>query len=431
LARRARDVAVEVARRATDVDLVADACAVAATQTAYPSTVRWAPGSVAQGDAGLALLAGQLDAYEPGVGWDVVAHHFLAVAARDAERASTGSSLFSGLAGLGLAAALASRDGQRYRRLLAAVDEAVAVEAISASEQLRNSRAGIPVAAFDAISGLAGVGVYLLLRRDNPTCRAALEETLRGLVALAEPAEPPRWWTPAQLFANEAMARRHPHGSLNCGLAHGIPGPLALLALASLEGVTVSGQANAVHSIAEWLVQHRVQDAWGVNWPNAVAVASAAPEGIPGLHEPPGRAAWCYGGPGVARSLWLAGRALEDASLLSLAVSAMESVYARPVAVRHIDSPTFCHGIAGLLQITLRFSNDTDLPVFAAAAAALTEQLLSCYAPQRLLGFCSVEPDGRTVDQPGLLDGAPGIALALLAASTAAAPSWDRLFLLA
>jgi hypothetical protein len=34
------------------------------------------------------------------------------------------------------------------------------------------------------------------------------------------------------------------------------------------------------------------------------------------------------------------------------------------------------------------------------------------------------------VDQPGLLDGAPGVILALLAASTDVEPIWDRLFLL-
>jgi hypothetical protein len=108
----------------------------------------------------------------------------------------------------------------------------------------------------------------------------------------------------------------------------------------------------------------------------------------------------------------------------------MEAVYRRPVTARRIDSPTFCHGVAGLLQVTLRFANDTRLPVFGEAAASLTEGLLSAYEPDSLLGYRNWEPDGTRVDQPGLLDGAPGVLLALLAASTDVEPSWDRAFLL-
>ena len=68
--------------------------------------------------------------------------------------------------------------------------------------------------------------------------------------------------------------------------------------------------------------------------------------------------------------------------------------------------------------------------MFTNAAADLTEQLLSLYVPERTLGYCCIEPAGNLVDQPGLLDGAPGVACALLAASTTVEPSWDRLFLL-
>jgi hypothetical protein len=108
----------------------------------------------------------------------------------------------------------------------------------------------------------------------------------------------------------------------------------------------------------------------------------------------------------------------------------MEAVYRRPLQERHIDSPTFCHGVAGLLQITLRFAHDTRLPLFVKAAETLSEQLLSLYDPDRLLGYYSLEPGGQLVDQPGLLDGAPGVVLVLLAAATDVNPTWDRLFLL-
>ena len=132
----------------------------------------------------------------------------------------------------------------------------------------------------------------------------------------------------------------------------------------------------------------------------------------------------------MSRSLWLAGEALDDEPLRALAVEGMEAVYRRPAHERGIDSPTFCHGVAGLLQVTLRFAHDTGLPVFAAAADALAAQLVDAYDGSRLLGYASLEPGDNPVDQPGLLDGAAGVALVLIAASTDAEPVWDRLFLL-
>ena len=52
------------------------------------------------------------------------------------------------------------------------------------------------------------------------------------------------------------------------------------------------------------------------------------------------------------------------------------------------------------------------------------------HEPDRALGFRAIEPGGNRVDQPGLLDGAPGVVIVLLAASTSVEPTWDRLFLL-
>jgi hypothetical protein len=231
------------------------------------------------------------------------------------------------------------------------------------------------------------------------------------------------------LIRDEATARLYPNGNLNCGLAHGIPGPLALMALALRSGVVEEGLKEAIDQVVSWLGQNRVDDAWGVNWPQVVSLAPAGASSPP--VDPPSPSAWCYGSPGVARALWLAGEAMDHPGYRELAVEAMEAVYRRPLRERGIDSPTFCHGVAGLLQITLRFARDTGLASFAEAASTLSEQLLSLYDPDSLLGYYSLEPGGQRVDQPGLLDGAPGVVLVLLAAATDVEPTWDRLFLLA
>ena len=146
---------------------------------------------------------------------------------------------------------------------------------------------------------------------------------------------------------------------------------------------------------------------------------------------PPSRAAWCYGSPGVARSLSLAGQALDRPEYRDVAVSAMEAVFRRPLAARMIDSPTFCHGVAGLLAVTLRFARDTRSTIFAQESQKLVGQLLDAFQPDSLLGYRNLEFGGNETDQPGLLDGAAGVSLVLLTAATGVEPTWDRAFLLA
>jgi hypothetical protein len=303
---------------------------------------------------------------------------------------------------------------------------------------------------FDLVSGLAGVGAYLLLRRAEPQVAPALRVVLEGLVELTgADAHGPHWRTPPAVLGAAERAR-HPHGQLNCGLAHGIPGPLAVLSLALRDGVEVPGLQPAVARTADWLATHRTDDPAGPNWPNAVPLphhrsdppgpGRPDPVGVPGHRaggdgqpatDPPARSAWCYGGPGVAASLRLAGEALGHPGHQHLAAAALRAALARSDQGRGIGSPTFCHGQAGLLAVTASFARVTGDPGFLRAAAAMTDELLERFDPATPLGYRDLESGGRPVDQPGLLTGAPGIALALLGAASPTPPAWDRLFLLA
>jgi hypothetical protein len=379
------------------------------------------------------MVCSYLDACLPDEGWDGAGHAYLVAAAEGAEQLPhLSAGMYSGLAGLAFASWSLSREASRYRRLLASIDNALIPRVVGQAEGLiRADGDGMSVSEFDVISGCAGAGAYLLSRRDDARAVAALEATLRAIGVLAGgTGQRPRWWTPAHLLFDEETAAIYPHGNLNCGLAHGIPGPLALLALAFSQGIRVSGMEEAAERVAVWLVTNRADDAWGVNWPYSVPLT---PEGLPDRTAKaygPSRTAWCYGAPGIARALWLAGTAFARPEWCDLALEAMRAVYRRPASARCIDSPTFCHGVAGLLQITLRFAHDTRLPDFTKAAIELTEWLLSAYEPGSLLGYRNWEPGGTRVDQPGLLDGAPGVLLTLLAACSAVEPAWDRVFLL-
>jgi lantibiotic modifying enzyme len=138
------------------------------------------------------------------------------------------------------------------------------------------------------------------------------------------------------------------------------------------------------------------------------------------------RTAWCYGNPGVSRSLRFASQVLRSESLHAEALMSIGSAFRRPWT--EIESPTFCHGMAGLLQIALRWASEERTEEFCNSAEVYAARLIGMHEESRPFGYCSVELGHRRVDQPGLLDGAAGIALALLSFSEAQQPGWDRIF---
>ena len=423
-------VAAEVAARVADPDRVALAVAAAAGQTAHPASAHWRDHAVGQGHAGLALLFGALDRHQPGRGWDRTAHRHLELAARAAEALPhPPAGLFAGLAGIGLVATCLSGDGTRYRRLLASIDQALAAQ-VPALATAMHGPGGHAVRELDLISGLSGVGAYLLLRRGEAGAGAALGVVLGSLVAVTGgDAGGPRWRTPPGDLGPDERAR-YPGGYLNCGLAHGIPGPLAVLALALRDGVEVAGLPAAVARTADWLAAHRADDGAGPTWPNAVPLP-AGRVGDPRDPVVPARTAWCYGAPGVAAALRLAGEALGHTAHRELAAAGLSAALARSDEARRIDSPSFCHGQAGLLAIASSFARATGDAGSRRAVAAMAARLVDRFDPAAPLGYRDVELGGRRIDQPGLLTGAPGVALALLGATSPTEPAWDRLLLLA
>ncbi|WP_163570322.1 lanthionine synthetase C family protein [Fodinicola feengrottensis] len=300
----------------------------------------------------------------------------------------------------------------------------------SAPPKMLEKPYGLAFHTYDVISGLAGAATYLLQVKENTLAKNALKDTLTAFVAISgERDGVPNWFTPAQeMFPNTPIGELYPNGTFNCGLAHGIPGPLALLSLAASEGVLVPGQVEAISRLGHWIANRRSDDRWGPNWPMGVGPIDAAgsyPKGHP-THN-----AWCYGSPGVARSLWLAGNAVDDDSLREIAVEAMMAVRQRPWRDRAMgDSPGLCHGVSGLLQIVLRFGHQTGDPRFADFSAELTEYLLRMYDPALPYGFSSLAEGGKYSDRPGFLDGASGVALTLLSAAADQPPTWDRQLLL-
>jgi len=356
---------------------------------------------IADRSGSAALLCAQLDQAFPDQGWDAAGHAQLAASAQVLEQGAAGLGLFQGTTGVGFAAAALAAGRPRYERLMAEVDAVIVGGAEATCARLAGA-AGLPAHAWDLISGLTGVGAYLLGR---PDARGALEQVLATLVALgADTDGRPGWWTPRDALY-EDMRAEFPDGNVNCGVAHGVAGPLALWALAARAGVEVEGQAEATARVGAWLAAQAHDGPWGPLWPAAVAAAADPPVAFADV-----RPGWCYGNAGVGRALALAGRPDEGAAALRAGLRRQEQ--AAP-----LDEPILCHGTAGLAQVGLRMAADSGDAEIAAATRRLCLEL--------------IDRTDEVSEDPRLLTGAAGVALVLLAASTPVEPAWDRALLLA
>ncbi|MFF0176063.1 lanthionine synthetase C family protein [Micromonospora profundi] len=374
--------------------------------------------SLGKGAAGVALL--HAERAHAGLGDWVTVHTWLTTVISAGLSSGPDAGLFFGApaASYAIHTAAAGEPG-RYRRALDTLDDAVATMTVDRLDQAhaRIDRGDLPATTeFDLITGLTGIGA-LLLRRD-PGGRL-LREVLTYLVRLTEPlpyrgATLPGWWT--YLSPRNRVTPDFAEGHGNLGMAHGITGPLALLALAARAGALVDGQAAAIRRICTFLTDWRQPHDETPWWPQWLTV-DASGRLRPG-QQTPGRPSWCYGTSGIARALQLAGITLHDVALLDTAEDAMAACLTTPGPLGLMVDNSLCHGWAGLLQVAARFAADARTPCVAEHLAELVGRLLS-----------GSGPDGSP---PGLLEGDAGVVLALhTAAHGAPVSGWDACMLLA
>ena len=365
--------------------------------------------SLAGGTAGLAVLHGYLAQAGLGPESEAVARRCLRHAtAAMAERPGS-ASLYSGLTGVGWAIShLRARwPGRDDEDDLAEIDE-VLLDHLDQSPWRGE---------YDLIEGLVGFGVYALERLPRPGATACLGRVVDRLAETAEPqGNGVTWWTDPVWVAPETRAE-YPRGYYNAGLAHGIPGVIGLLGRVCAAGVARDKARSLLDGAVRWLLDQDGPE----SFPYWVA---------PGAAGDTARLAWCYGDPGVAAALLGAARHVEEPAWESAALAIARRAAERPDEESGVKDAGLCHGSAGLAHLFNRMFQATGEPRLAEAARSWFEQTLAMRRPGRGIGgYEAWEPGGARSADRGLLTGATGIALALLAATTDIEPLWDRMLL--
>jgi hypothetical protein len=235
----------------------------------------------------------------------------------------------------------------------------------------------------DLILGLAGTGMYWLERPPSPAREIGLARVVERLAASCDrDADGLSWRTPPALLVADQRVR-YPDGYRDCGLAHGVPGVVGMLSrLDDPRALSLATDG------ARWTIAQRSRG-------RMPAIAGGEPA----------RTAWCYGDPGVSLAL---ARVARDEALVLARDSA-----ARDPEQCGVRDAALCHGASGLAHVFNRWFQATGEPAFRDAARAWLTRALEMPRPL----------------EPCLLEGAVGLALALLAALGHEEPRWDRMML--
>ncbi|WP_445337963.1 lanthionine synthetase C family protein [Clavibacter sp. CFBP 8614] len=391
----------------------------------------WDGPTLANGHAGIALLHAT-SATAPR--WDVdgaaawATDHMLAAVRLTQVQPLQTTDLFSGSAGLAFALQACAEVEPRFSRVLAGVVPTTLAEA-------REEYADAPVSGtapqdYDVISGPAGLlGWIDALPQEYAASAAPLRDHLHtGLGRLfrhgATASAAPPWRILPELVPVEERLELAPAGYSDTGLAHGAAGPLAALSLWDRGDKDVM---RSIQDIVAWLLRTRTQDDAGPNWPTLIPTGTALPAAGSWAHS---RTAWCYGAPGVVAALSLAHRRAPSAELADAIGEATEAMMARIGAGRAFSTPTLCHGSAGVAVILRHLADDHGNERAGGGLEGVAEQLLATVDPSAEFGVQDIEPGPKAVDNPTLLNGAAGVALALHALLSPGRPTWTRLLMI-
>jgi lantibiotic biosynthesis protein len=157
------------------------------------------------------------------------------------------------------------------------------------------------------------------------------------------------WFTAPELLPDHQRAQA-PGGCFNCGLAHGVPGVIALLGRIAEAGEDPRA-APVCEDVLRWLLAQRLLPPH----PRGRFTTSFR-RGVAGS---PSRTAWCYGDPGVEIAAFGAAARIGAAREPWFEL-ALESA-TRPSKLCGVVDAGLCHGAAGLAHLFNRFYQYTGM----------------------------------------------------------------------
>lgn len=327
-----------------------------------------------------------------------------------------GLGLYGGVLGAGWVAQHLAPDDDGNDELYALIDDELA--AAMGVERWQGD--------YDLISGLVGFGVYLIERVQSPRPGSAAQTLTRLVHHLDQLGERTddgiRWFTAPERLP-PWQRELSPNGYYNLGLAHGVPGIIALLGLVQASPARSGVADELLRGAVRWMESEKLPP----------TPRGCFPSMTNDRHPPsPSRTAWCYGDPGVAAAMWAAARRAGGGSWEADAIAVARMSAERPTELCGVQDAGLCHGAAGLAHIFNRYYQASRDPVFRDAALRWFERTLEIRRPgEGVGGILAYRVEGANHSwepNASFLEGAMGVGLALLG-GLGVDPGWDRLLL--
>ena len=351
-------------------------------------------------------------------------HDWLAYAVRSPITSGADSHLYYGAPAVAhaLACAAAVRPGS-YERALDSLDEAIAQD--TRGQGRRRARPHRPptsspndMSSNSSAAWPASAPTCCAATRTARTVRAVLEYLVRLTQPIADNGDVvPGWWVPTSPTGRDDD--QFPGGHANFGMAHGIAGPLALLALAARHGTIVDGHLDAIDShprMAGPMARRHRRRARSGRTGSTAASCTPDPSHLRRTGHRPGATAQ-PGLPALSNSPPTPGEISPDSATRSKRSSARSPTHhssPRPrTAVCATDTPDCAHPRSA--------SPPTPRPATPHSCGALAMSLMDRIHPADTDANQTAANLLRCAAGPGLLEGATGIALAALTATDRAA----------
>jgi lantibiotic biosynthesis protein len=344
-----------------------------------------------RGDAGIALFMAAMAQVSDEPRYRATLHARMKAAAHSAHR---GRGLFGGVPGLLAASRYAMCIEPRYEGLLEKCALALGEGAIEAY-----APAGL-FFEYDLLAGRAGEAIARATALSRERARAACDY----LVWMIE--DPLRWRCP-----HPRATKSLPTNDL--GMAHGLAGMLAALAIAAPSEAKYD---DALAAGMAFLCEQRTEPLT-VGWPSSIK-----PQG-----PIPGRSAWCYGTPGCAIALLQGSLRLRMPELIETVREALTHLAALPIERWNVPDHALCHGHVGNAMIFAVAAQEIGDEDFSSVSGRLVTRVLDAFDDSSQFGYYAWMPEGFS-GNTNLLEGIAGIGLALLTMAGACDSSWMQYF---
>nr|WP_172692225.1 lanthionine synthetase C family protein [Paeniclostridium sordellii]AUO31847.1 hypothetical protein [Paeniclostridium sordellii] len=328
--------------------------------------------------------------------------------------------LYGGLSTVAFSVYMVSKKYPYYEKSLKRLNEIIVEITYKLIEDIEN-RDSLTMDDYDIISGTSGIAIYLSLFKDEyiTKCIMRINEYLVSIIKEKEvygELVPGMHITSENQYLDEDK-EFYKKGNFNLSLAHGMCSPLVALSISYELGIIVDKQRESIEYILDILDKFKIENEESMSWIGMISFEEFTNFNS-SLYEFQPRASWCYGTPGIARSIYLASRAINDNFKLEISKKAFNYLCkSEGIDKWQLTSPTICHGFSGMIAILKLMLIDEKNDMYLSPLKSAIESTIAFYDSQNKYLFKNIEDYGDRIEHEDKLDflvGTSGVILSLL-----------------